>query len=248
MRKGQMTIWVILSAVLAGAILLFFIIEGPELRVGEEFGIEQYMHKCVGQAIEEALYVMLPQGGFLEPENYKIYNDTKIEYLCEAKGYYKPCVNRHPVLLNDMTAELKSYSEPRVVQCFEELEKEAEKRGIGLDMGEMNLDIGLGPRRVAVFIERDITIRERESERTINEIKTDVLSPAYDLAQIAMKIANNEAKYCYFEYVGYMMIDRSVDISKFTMSDSTKIYTLKDKQSGQIMSIATKSCVIPTAI
>ncbi len=248
--RGQISIWVIMSIVLIGAVLLFFILEGgPGLEVGEEFGIEQYMHRCVRQAVDEALFVMLPQGGFLEPKNYKVYNDTEIEYICKSNGFYKPCINKHPMLINEMSQELLNYSEPRIMKCFEDLEMEAERRDMIVDMGDKTeIDIGLAPRRIIVKMGREIRISERGSERVIDEIKTEVLSPAYDLAQLATNIANHEAKYCYFEYVGYMMIDESVDITKFAMSDSTKIYTLRDKQSGKIMNIATKSCVIPTAI
>lgn len=246
-NKGQVAIWVILSLVLVGAILIFFIFEGiGDFGVGEEFGIEQYMHKCVRQAVDEALFIMLPQGGFLEPRNYKMYNDTKVEYLCESKGYYVPCMNKHPMLMNEMIDELRNYSEPRVMKCFENLEDEAGRRGIDLEMGDdTNITISLVPRRVMVDMQREITVRERESEVVIDSIRTEVLSPIYDLAGVAVNIANHEAKYCYFEYVGYMMLDKSVFITKFMMSDSTSIYTIRDKQSGEKMSIAIKGCAIP---
>ena len=63
-----------------------------------------------------------------------------------------------------------------------------------------------------------------------------------------MEISNQEAKYCYFEYVGYMLLYPKMDIEKFAMSDSTKIYTLKDKKSDKEMNIAIRSCAIPPGI
>ena len=42
-----------------------------------------------------------------------------------------------------------------------------------------------------------------------------------------------------------MAENREVDIRKWVMSDSTKIYSIKDIASRQIMNLAIRGCAIP---
>ena len=103
----------------------------------------------------------------------------------------------------------------------------------------------MAPGKVLVEIDKEIEITEKETTRTFEEFDVEIANPIYELATLAMNIADHERKYCYFEYVGYMAVDRDVEISKFAMSDSTKIYTLKDRKFGKIMNIAIRGCAIP---
>lgn len=248
-KKGQVSIWVILALVLVGAILVFFTLENrPSLTTAQEFNPQQFIESCVREIVEEAADKMMPQGGFLEPKVFKMYNDTKVAYLCKLEGYYATCTNLHPMLMSEITQQIKSYSEQRIEQCFQDMKIEGEKKNKNIEMGGMNLSVGLAPREIILNIARDVKITEGESQRIIDKFDVDVSSPIYDLARVAMIIANNERKYCYFEYVGYMALDREVDIRKFVMSDATIIYTIKDKQSGKIMNIATRSCAISAGI
>ena len=67
----------------------------------------------------------------------------------------------------------------------------------------------------------------------------------YDLASVANEIASQEAKFCYFEYVGFNILYNDFDIRKDTLSDSTKIYTIKHKKTAAEMNIAVRGCAIP---
>ena len=81
-----------------------------------------------------------------------------------------------------------------------------------------------------------------------NEFNADIKSPLYNLAKIAIEIASQQAKFCYFEYVGYMILYPRYSIDVFAMSDSTKIYSIEDRESGKKLNIAIRSCAIPPGI
>ena len=93
-----------------------------------------------------------------------------------------------------------------------------------------------------------MTIRERGNTQIIDGFDVQIISPLYDLVNVAVEIANQEAKYCYFEYVGYQVLYPNFDIRKFAFSEGTKIYTIKDKYSDKEMNIAIRSCAIPPGI
>ena len=50
--------------------------------------------------------MMLKQGGFLNPGNFKEFKKIKIEYLCDQTSSYKPCVQQHPGLISDIESQL----------------------------------------------------------------------------------------------------------------------------------------------
>ena len=247
-KKGQIAIWAILALVLVGVISLFFFLEQRTLGVAEaRFDPEQYIEKCAREVTTEVADKIMPQGGFLNPENFKVYNDTKVPYLCRSYGFYGPCINQHPMFISEINGEIKGYIVPRIESCFENMKKESEKRQANVEIStepsEINVSLASG--LILVEIAKSVKITEKEITRTFEKFDVRVMNPIYDLASVAMNIANHERKYCYFEYVGYMATDQSIDIRKFTMSDATKIYSIEDRASGKIFNIATRSCAIP---
>jgi hypothetical protein len=249
-KRGQVAIWVILAIILAAVILLFFLIQRKPIGgAAVEFDIEPYIEKCTTESVNEAIDIMLPQGGFLEPQNYRLFNKTKVAYLCENPGFFKPCTNNHPMLINEMREELRGYITPRVESCFESMKKEAENRNWEVELGEMNLSVAMAPGRVFVNIAREAKVTKNEGTITFEKFDVKIINPAYDLANIAIEIANNEAKYCNFQYLGYMILYPRWDIKLNTFTSVPgKIYTIEDKNSGKKMNIAIRSCAIPTGI
>lgn len=251
-QKGQMTILIILAVILVGVVVLFFFLEKNPLGAGVgTFDSKQFIEDCVGDSISEAADMMMPQGGFIEPKNFKIYNSTKIEYLCRSYGYFAPCINQHPMLLNEIRTEIKNYIKPRVENCFESMREEIERKGGTFEMNTESADaeISLAPGIVTADINRKITITNKdETVQIFDKFDVRINHQIYNLATLAMTIANNEREYCYFEYMGYMIEDPRIDIRKFVMSDSTIIYTIKDRASGKIFNTAIRGCALTAGL
>ena len=246
-KKGQLTVWVIVALVIVAVIILFFLLQRNFIKPGIETVKEDprsFISQCVKKNANEAVDIMLHHGGFIMPLHSKLYSNINISYLCYNSGNYNPCINEHPMLLNEMKEEITKYIGPRVEQCFEDYRNEMGKRNIRVSFNAMNLNIELGKGRIYVDIKRDINVEDKGEQKRFNEFNIELISPLYDLAKIAIEITSQETKYCYFEYVGYMILYPRFKISKFQMSDSTKIYTIKDKNSDKEMNIAIRSCAI----
>jgi hypothetical protein len=108
-RRAQVALWVIVAIVIVGIIaLMFYLYKGPSITpVAEEVNIQLSIKKCARDAVNEAVDKMLPQGGFIEPENYKVYKNIEVTYLCQNIGYFKPCINQHPMFLSEEIDEIK---------------------------------------------------------------------------------------------------------------------------------------------
>jgi hypothetical protein len=67
----------------------------------------------------------------------------------------------------------------------------------------------------------------------------------YDLALVAQEIVSQEARFCNFEHLGYMLLYPDFEIDKFRTGDSDTIYTLTHRESGERFRFAVRGCVIP---
>lgn len=250
-KRGQMTIWIIVAIAIIVFIILLFIfqrkVNGPVIEKVEE-DPRGFISNCVKKYIQESIDIMLPQGGFVKPEHTRMYKGVNVSYLCYNSGNYNPCINEHPILLNEIKEEIKNYISPKVDECFKDYKRENEKRNARVDLGEMNLNVDLGEDRVFVDIDKKVVISKQDISSSFDRFKIEIISPIYNLARVAIEIASQEAKYCYFEYGGYMILYPEFKISRDVLSDSTEIYTLQDKKSEKEMNIAIRSCAIPPGL
>jgi hypothetical protein len=115
-------------------------------------------------------------------------------------------------------------------------------------MEESEYNLSLAPNRIFLKIEKKIEIGKNDIVRKYDKFDIEVISPIYDLGLVAMEIASQEAKYCYFEYVGYSIIYPDFSFEKFAMSDSTKIYSIEHLPSKQKLNMATRGCAIPPGL
>src|SRR3989344_4165248 len=163
-------------------------------------------------------------------------------------GYFETCINQHPSLLAEIKEEIYNNSINKIENCFVDSTEELKKKNIKVESGETNLKIDLAPQRIKVSINKKMTLSSKEGTKNIEDFNFEIRHPLYELALVANEIASQEAKYCYFEYVGYMILYPEFDIKKTALSDSTKIYTILHKDSNSEMNIAIRSCAIPPGI
>jgi sulfur transfer complex TusBCD TusB component (DsrH family) len=245
-KEGQVVIFVIVAVMIVAAIaLLFVVFRGPGISIGQEFDPETFIDKCLMESVREKVEIMLPQGGFVNPTDFKLYNDTKVAYLCKTVNFYEPCIIQHPLYISVVKNELKEQMREDVEGCFILLEEELDSRGYFHEGGDVEIIPVLKPDVVEVKILRDFTFSKGDIVRDFDSFDVRLRIPLYDLAHVANTIAANEARFCYFEYVGYTNLYPRYDIEKWTTSDSTRIYTIVDKPSGAVMNIATRGCAIP---
>jgi hypothetical protein len=248
-KKAQIAIWVVIAMVLVASILLYFFVNKSNITTTQTmFNPQQAIEKCTEDAVNEATDIMLPQGGFLEPNYYKLHNGTKIVYLCHTPEYFKTCINLHPMLLAEIKEQIRDYIKPKVEQCFDFMKDEAGKRNIVVGLGEMKLNVSLALGRIFVNVTRETKITEKETTRILEDYGFEILNPIYKLANIANDIANGESSGCNFNYLTYMFVKQDVDIRKNTLSDYTRLYKITDKDSGKEMNIAIRSCAIPVGL
>jgi hypothetical protein len=248
-KRGQVTIFIILALILVVIIALFFAIpRKPKIETSSD-NPSSYIEKCMKDSLEDAETFLLEQGGKINPENYKEYEYKKIEYLCYTRNYYSPCISQYPNFIASLNKEIENYSKPLIETCFDNMKKDFEKKGYQVSMGNLEkLESELGMGTMKIYAKKNIEIAKGENSRKVDEFSRAIDSPLYDLAVLAVEIASQEAKYCYFSYDGYMILYPEFEIEKFQTGDNTKIYTLNKKGDNRKLNIAIRSCVMPPGL
>jgi hypothetical protein len=252
-KRGQIAIWIVLSMVIVLSIIILLILskkEDIEIPIGEnsEIDVQKWVSKCIEDVAEKKIDSLLRVGGF-ETRNNIMHQDVNISYLCYNKGYYEPCINQHPMLIREFSEEVKRLTEEDVEQCFELLKDEIENNRNGkISYDELGLNYSFAPDKVLVQMSRKLSINENGLSRNYDDLSFDFRHPAYNLLYVASEIASQEAKYCYFEYLGYMVLHPRIKIELFKIREGNEIYKIIDSDSNKYMSVALRGCAIPSGL
>ena len=248
-KRSQIAVFVIVAILIVAAIvLLYFFRDKIGISVLEaETPIDQ-IKKCMRDSVSEGISILSVQGGAISPENYYLYEDNKVDYLCYSEENYKGCVMQKPLIAQDIKTELESYAQPKVNNCFNSVKDSLEKKGYDVSSENAEVSVELTPGNIIISLENvDLTVTKGDSEN-YKTIKTDLNSKLYDLIMISGSIANWEARFGDSEIMTYMSSYPSIKVEKKVQDDGTKIYILTNADTSEKFIFATKSYVIPVGV
>ncbi len=248
--QGQVALWVIIALGIVLIIGFVFVIQKKP--VLSEQAVSQspalFIEACAKKAMNDAADIMIPQAGLLHPDDYVVFANISIPYLCKNIGYFGTCIHQHPLLFDEMKADLLSFVQPKVSACFAQLTDELAKKNKQVRLGAVGTSIQLKPGQILTHIDSNLSITDSDGTQTFTLFESSIANPLYDLGAVALDIVRQEAQTCYFEYVGYMAAYPRFEIHKQALLDSTKLYTIRDIKSQEEMHLAVRGCAIPPGI
>jgi|TARA_B100000315_G_scaffold208230_1_gene203439 hypothetical protein len=248
-ERGQVTIFIIIAvAIIALGILIYFFF--PKIQTG--FGISTnnpqiFIQNCMEEKIENVVSVLSSQGGSSDPENYFLYQDEKIEYLCYTGEYYIPCVMQQPMLKKHIENEIKNEISNEKKACFDSLRENFESLGYAVSLTRGETKVELLPNRIVVGFTDDLTLTKDDSER-YDKLSVVVDNNLYELVSIANSILNMEARYGDSETTIYMNYYHDLKVEKMKQTDGTTLYILTDRNKGDKFQFASRSIAWPPGI
>lgn len=249
-KKGQVVIWVIGAIALLALIGIAFMASNTPKGGKKEidYDPQSFIRQCVSNELANLADELLVKGGFENPEGYLVYNNATISYLCKNEGYFKPCINQHPMFVNEISDGIKNNMEEKIEECFIQLAENLKARNIQISEKPLTFSVEMAPRKILINMKKEMRLDGRESSQIISDWSVQLNHPIYNLASVAIEIANQESVYCYFEYVGFMILYPDFVIRKNTLTEGTKIYTIEDVKTKKEMNVAIRGCVIPPGI
>lgn len=248
MKRGQVTIFIILGIIIVAAIIgAIFFMGGSRVETPTDVNPNQIVEKCVKDVVEKSVWKMLANGGQRFPSQKIAYQGKEYNYLCYQADFYQGCYNIHPMLESLIETEIREDTKAAVQDCFDTMREDFESRGFDVSGGSANYSIDLLPGIVEINLRKKISLIHGESSQNFENFDTKILSPFYELVRIARDVVNSESQYCHFEYNGYMLLYPNYNIKRIDYRDS-KIYILTDRRSSIEFRFAVRSCAFAPGI
>ena len=245
-QRGQITIFVIIGLGIIFAIILYFVLSG-------KFDIKpttltfpntnEDIRKCVEDTLKDSVEVMLPQGGYVNPSLYKLYQDSKVAFLCYSVNYYARCQMQEPNYISRLASEIKLYSQNKIEDCFYAAKKNYEGKSFKVILNKSGMEIKFNSKEIIVKINKEMQLEKSGKKENFNNFEYKVSSPIFNLGNTALEIANQEARFCDFNPAVHDAIYTDMDITKVERGDA-RIYLIEDRLTGKVLKIAIRSCAL----
>ncbi|MBS3075609.1 hypothetical protein J4429_04075 [Candidatus Pacearchaeota archaeon] len=244
-KSGQVTIFIILALIIVVVALIYFYFRKP---LPNEIITEEnpygYIRACTLDALKNAVDILDKQGGDIYPKGSVMHQGRNITYLCYTANFYSACINQRPLLIEHIQKQLSDYLYLEVSECFDDLKSRLENK-YTVEIGEMSSNLKLKSGEVDVEIKREFIITKDSKTQKYENFNIVLENQIYDLTKIAMEITNQEAQFCNFDILGFMITYPKYNLNKFRTGDSDIIYSIKDRRTNQEFKFAIRSCVLP---
>ncbi len=245
-KRGQVTIFIIIGIAIIGIGILIYIFY-PKLQSfvsPDSNNPAAFMQICLEDEIEDTVEILSLQGGSIEPENYYLYNDSKIEYLCYTNENYRTCVVQQPMLKSHIESEIKKEIMMEVDACFVDLKSSFEDKGYDVSLTRGNTTVELLPEKVITTLTHELVLTKGDTER-YETFRILIDSELYNLIGIARSIIDWESSYGDVETTTYMNYYHDLKVEKLNQMDGSTIYILTNRDTDEKFQFASRSVVWP---
>lgn len=259
MKRGQVTIFVILAIVIVVVIALFLLFsrdKTPETGGQPEVSAESFLDVCLKEELQKTVELISERGGKVNPEFYidfKYTEDdlpTRIRYLCYTSDDHAPCVNQDPMIFDSIEQEIKSELEEVVESCFFDLQTSLSKEGYAVEgrYAQGDFDLNISEDFVSLKINAELTLTKGEERTVRKDFEVETRSKLFDILMfpveeiIRRKAASTS---CNFDSAGYELFYPRFEIDVANAGDGVEIYSITQKESNEEFRFAVRSCATP---
>ncbi|MBS3118009.1 hypothetical protein J4430_03980 [Candidatus Woesearchaeota archaeon] len=243
MKKGQVTIFVVLGIILIALASLFFFARRTVLLPtttenlqGELVSIRNHIEECVQRGkndygLLEIVNKIGKQGGYLQPaqDTFRLWNDSKVSYLCFNIPQTEACYNRlrtSQEIEKEIATEISNVLEGCLdIQSFGQL------RPYNIQENERTINTTIRREEVQVTVKAPITLVASNNRVSLEEVQTKLEVPLGEILEVTNDILDAETTDGEFETLFYM-IDKKGRIKIYKQRPyPDKIYIIKKEGS-----------------
>ena len=245
-KSGQVTIFIIIAMIIVVAGVLVYLFY-PQLKTSlgaGEKNPEAYIQSCIEQDLKETVDKISSQGGSMTPQNYILYNNTKVEYLCYTSEYYVSCMVQQPMLKQHIESEIKKEIETNVNACFTSMKESYEKKGYDVNLKSGDKIIELLPNKIISTFNYSLTLTKGDTQK-YDSFVVVLNNNLYELSAIANSIIEWETIYGDAKVTTYMTYYHNLKVEKVTKGSGEKIYMLTNRDTGDKFQFAIRGQIWP---
>ena len=247
-NRAQVTIFIILAIVVVSAIVLIsFLYIKPSVSRNAFSDPQTYIQKCIEPIAKEKLNEISEQGGYISPNNFLTYENTKVQYHCYTSQNEQLCTNYEPNLKSQIEKELYNNLQGDVETCFGNLKSSLS----GYDYAEepLSFSVDLVPSGIKFNITKKITISRNEQTKVVSDFHFSLSDPIYDFIRLENRIVNEEVtcncpeESCSADVLALSKENFNFDIRLFISGKNEKVYSLKEINTGRDFMFSVRNCV-----
>src|SRR3989344_6602419 len=201
-KRGQVTIFVIVGIVIVISVFLVFYFLGDRIKrqteveaVFDESSLEplqDYVGDCIEKHGNEAIELVLKQGGKIDPGFYYYYNDNKLNYLCYSNNL-GPCEIKEPFISKMFEDEIKNYLSVKLNSCIDL--SGLRNEGYNVQEGSKSIDVDVLDYSVVVNLDYPVTISKGNSVMKEDKFIKIFEVPLGRIAKISKDVVESESSY-----------------------------------------------------
>ena len=239
MKKGQVTIFIIVGLLIISGVLIFFLWVEPTF-ISEGVGVKGF-DGCVEDVVEDGIAELEAKAGLIDADFSYAYDGEDLSYLCYAADFYSTCVVQVPFLKKVFDESLEVLIRDDVNDCYEATLNSLRDEGHEVVSGDVDYNVEIEPGAVRVEIDAPVSVGSQSFAR----FNVRVNSPIYDMTMIATSLLQFESKYGDADVTSMMIYYPDYYIEKIKRGDGTTIYILEHKIFGNKFKFASRSLVWP---
>lgn len=250
-KRAQVTIFIILGVIIVAiGALIYFLYPQIKSTFIKSNDPQSFIQTCLEDSVNQAIANISMQGGSINPQNYYSYYNPdmlqvyKVEYLCYTNQYYLNCTVQQPLLMSHVESEILKKIQPTVSSCFSSLQSNYQRQGYSVNLINGNTTVNILPGKVVVTLNNQLTLTKGNTQR-FDQFNILINNNLYQLIMVAYNIINSEASYGDTNVRLFMFYYHDLIVQQTLQSDGTKIYILKNQNTGDIFQFATRSVVWP---
>ena len=245
-KKGQVTIFIIIGIIIVvAAVLIYMFYPQITTTLGTQENTPQsYIQTCIEKEISETATTLALQGGSLDPQNYIMNNNSKVEFLCYTNEYYRPCLVQQPMLNQHIESEIKNKISSSANKCFASLKANYEKQGYVAELKSGGINVELLPKRIITTFTYFLTMTKGDTQK-YDSFVVILNNNLYELTAIANSIIQWESTYGDAEVTAYMTYYHDLKVEKKLTTSGEKIYIITDRNTGNKFQFASRGQAWP---
>jgi hypothetical protein len=247
-KRSQITVFVIIALVIVASIILLFVsIPSQQARISPARDPQGYIQACAKIALTVAELKVIATGGFTNPPDYLLFNNTKLTWMCYTPFNEQLCTNKHPMLNKEIETEIKKEILPKISKCFEDVEKALANSEY--TQQETSLDVAVSEKYLSARISKPISYVKNNQKLEITNFDVSLFSPLFRFIMFENDIINQELncncgkETCNADILELNKRNRDFEVRRFVTGKNEKVYSIKEVLTEKQFNFAVRNCV-----
>jgi hypothetical protein len=250
-KKAQLTLFIIMAILIVVSVSFLFIKLSPRLNLFDRGAVSpsEAISNCIENVIKDSEKEFFDSRDLLlDTQLVYRHNQDTMPFLCYSTEFYMPCVPQSPLFIESVRKNMENKASRELSRCVLKLKEDYERKGYTFDYSSFNFVLTFNELEISYSARVDITIFKGDETILISTKEGSVPTLLPKMLRTAETIVNYESVFCEFNHVTWQALNRDILIKRFRGGDQTKVYSLEDRNSGEEIKFAIRTCVMPAGI